>query len=91
MLKARERAGIVSAGVNGKGKERATKNSGSSDAHIPLTAPRQSSNEQSNNTHMTLLVQVIREMKRDVRFPCSSVRISSYIPFLETQSIFTIF
>jgi len=79
VLKARERAGIVSAGVNGK---RATNNSGPSDAHTPLTAPRQPdqprpSNEQPNNTHMMLLVQVIKEMKRDVHFPYSSVRMLS--------------
>ena len=95
MFEAMERAGIVSAGVNGKGKEHVTNTSGSSDAHTRLTAPHQpdqpqSSNEQPNNTHMMLLVQVIKEMKQDVHFPYSSVRISSYIPFLEIQSIFTI-
>ena len=64
-----ERAGTISARVNGKGKERAAD---SSDAHTPLTAPPQpgqpqSSDEQPNNTHMMLLVQVIKEMKEDVK------------------------
>jgi hypothetical protein len=73
VFEAMERAGIVSAGVNGKGKERATNTLGSSDAHIPLTAPSQPdeqpqpSDEQPNNTHMMLLVQVIKEMKEDVK------------------------
>jgi len=63
-----ERAGIVSSELNGKGKgkERATDTSGSSDTHIPVNPPHQSSNEQPD-THMMLLVQVIKEMKQDVR------------------------
>jgi hypothetical protein len=72
VFEAMERAGIVSAGVNGKGKERATNSVDSSDAHTPSTAPHQpdqpqSSDEQPNNTHMMLLVQVIKEMKEDVK------------------------
>ena len=72
VFEAMERTGMVSTGVNGKGKERATNTSGSSDAHTPLTAPPQpdqpeSSDEQPNNTHMMLLVQVIKEMKEDVK------------------------
>ncbi|KIM46834.1 hypothetical protein M413DRAFT_440409, partial [Hebeloma cylindrosporum] len=60
VFEAMERAGIVSAGANGsKGKERA---SGPSDAHIPTIAP-----DQPNDTHMKLLVQVIKEMKQDVK------------------------
>jgi hypothetical protein len=92
VLKARERAGIVSAGVNGKGKERATNNSGSSDAHAPLTAPHQPdqpqpSNEQPNHVYMMLLVQVIKEMKRDVHSPTQCVYNFIFL-FFEIQSIF---
>jgi len=64
VFEAMERAGIVSSELNGKGKERATDTSGSSDAHTPVNLPHQSSNEQPN-THMMLLVQVIKEMKQD--------------------------
>ena len=90
-----EQASIVDAGVNGKRKERATNASGASDTHILLTAPHQPdqprrSNDQPNNTHMMLLVQVTKEMKQDVRFPYSSVCISSRTPLLEIQSVFTI-
>ena len=46
--------------------------SDSSDVHTPLNVLHQpdqpeSSNDQPNNTHMMLLVQVIKEMKQDVK------------------------
>jgi hypothetical protein len=71
VFEAMERAGIVSPNTSGKGKEHATNPSDSSDAHTPLNVPHRSDQPQPpgepNNTHMMLLVQVIKEMKQDVK------------------------